>query len=288
MQHSFYIAFFVATLWGASATTGNRLRSRPRRSKDFLHTLEFKHRLRVCNAFPYPEPLSVFRNGAHGLGNGDMPYGTCRDVTTPLKAGDSIEFKVGDAQAGTFTISDVPSTDAVLLLVIHRHDELSAAVSFESHVFSNLLNAQVATIDTYKGKAKGRPQIMDAHDGRGGGRYEDLRYNAVVAVNPGEYVVALLNEEGESVARTALKAKERQSYIVLRAGVEAIRGKSYPQSLIVFPSIEEKQMHRATTAPPDIAPSDLAPDIGNPMRAGAQRNVGMSCIATMAIGMALL
>merc|ERR1712187_51370 len=77
-----------------------------------------------------------------------MSYKSCRDFTAPLKSGDKLEFMVGDASAGTFSVSDLPSNDAVLLLVIHRHDTLSTAVSFESHVFANLLNAQVAVIDT--------------------------------------------------------------------------------------------------------------------------------------------
>jgi len=39
-----------------------------------------------------------------------------------LKAVDKLEFKVGDSSAGTFAVSDLPNNDAVLLLVIHRHD----------------------------------------------------------------------------------------------------------------------------------------------------------------------
>merc|ERR1719458_1840293 len=95
-----------------------------------------------------------------------MPYKACKDFVSPLKSGDKLEFKVGDASAGTFSVSDLPNNDAVLLLVIHRHDTLSTAVSFESHVFANLLNAQVAIIDTYKGKARASPRILDAK-GRG-------------------------------------------------------------------------------------------------------------------------
>merc|ERR1719441_19974 len=111
-----------------------------------------------------------------------MPYKTCREFQSPLKAGDKIEFKVGDAMAGTFSVSDLPENDAVLLLVIHRHDTISTAVSFESHVFANLLNAQVAIIDTYKGAAKAAPKIQDVSAQKG--REEELRFDSVVAVNP--------------------------------------------------------------------------------------------------------
>ena len=35
-----------------------------------------------------------------------------------MKAGDKLEFRVGDANAGTFSVSDLPNNDAVLVLVI--------------------------------------------------------------------------------------------------------------------------------------------------------------------------
>ena len=109
--------------------------------------------------------------------------------------GDKLEFKVGDASAGTFSVSDLPNNDATLLLVIHRHDTLSTAVAFESHVFANLANAQVAVIDTYKGKAQAVPKIKD-EAGSNMTRSEELRYNSVVAVNEGKYRVSLDDAQG--------------------------------------------------------------------------------------------
>merc|ERR1719217_377390 len=109
----------------------------------FVKALEFKHRLRVCNAYPYAAALDLYRGKEMLTGPntpGDtMPYKACEDFKVQLKAGDKLEFKVGDAMAGTFSVSDLPNNDAVLLLVIYRHDTLSTAVSFESHVFANLL-----------------------------------------------------------------------------------------------------------------------------------------------------
>ena len=80
------------------------------------------------------------RAGRHRVTDG-LSY---EDFVAPLKVGDKLEFMLGDANAGTFAVSDLPQNDAVLLLIIHRHDQVSTAASFESHVFANLLNAQVA------------------------------------------------------------------------------------------------------------------------------------------------
>jgi hypothetical protein len=203
-----------------------------------VKALEFKHRLRVCNAYPYSGALDVYRGKSERLtGDAPMPYKSCKDFMSPLKTGDKLEFKVGDATAGTFSVSDLPNSDAVLLLVIHRHDATSTAVAFESHIFANLLNAQVAVIDTYKGSARASPRIMDLPDAKidSGMRSEELRYDSVVAVNPGKYEVVLAGQDGQPKAKTELVALNRESYVVLRTGVEAQRGESFPQELVVFP-----------------------------------------------------
>lgn len=229
---------------GRSTAAGKKVAKQ--QVKGFISSLEFKHRLRVCNAYPYAAALDVFRGRSERLtDSGPMPYKSCRDFDAPLKSGDKLGFKVGDANAGTFSVSDLPGNDAVLLLVIHRHDTVSSAVSFESHVFANLLNAQIAVIDTYKGAAKAWPRILDGED-KGSEttehtRSEELRYDSVVAVNPGAYEVVLLGSDGAKKSSHPLVALNRESYVVLRVGVEAESGPSYPQELVVYP---QSDIHR--------------------------------------------
>merc|ERR1719199_2373924 len=86
----------------------------------FVKGLEFKHKLRVCNAYPYQAALDVFR-AKDKLTDQPMHYKSCKDFMAPMKSGDKLEFKIGDASAGTFAVADLPSNDAVLLLIIHRH-----------------------------------------------------------------------------------------------------------------------------------------------------------------------
>jgi len=224
----------------------------------FVKALEFKHRLRVCNAYPGTAAIDVYKGKGERL-NGDapMPYKTCNDFVTPLKPGDKLEFKIGDANAGTFSVSDLPANDAVLFLVIHRHDTHSTAVTFESHVFANLLNAQVAIIDTYKGAAKSEPRIMDASNGGKHSRSEELRFESVVAVNPGVYDVALVGSDGKINAKNSLVALNRESFVVLRTGVEAKQGPSYPQELVVYPKLDPSALHSAA-APRTMMLSILA------------------------------
>jgi hypothetical protein len=210
------------------------------KAKHFAGSVQFKHRLRVCNAYPYADALDVFR-GREKLTKLPLEYKMCGDFSSQLLAGDKLKFMVGDASAGTFTISDLPNNDAVLLLVIHRHDTLSTAVAFKSHVFANLLNAQVAVIDTFKGRARGFAEITD-----GSKREEKLRYNSVVAVNPGEYKVSLLDTGKKASVVEKLVALNRESYVIIRTGVEAEQGPQYPQDLIVYPMSDPALLHSAS------------------------------------------
>lgn len=237
----------IAAATAASATQvvqGGSLRHIGHSDSSFVRALEFKHRLRVCNAYPSDTAVDVLRGKTKLTEeSGPLAYKDCKDFEAPLKSGDKLEFKFGDVGAGTFAVSDLPDNDALLLLVVHRHDTLHTAVSFESHVFANLLNAQVAIIDTYKGAKKAAPKIMDTDGGAGHkSRVEELRYDSVVAVNPGHYDVVLVGEDGETKAKRNLVALNRESYIVLRTGVEAGEGQAYPEDLVVFPQSDPNSL----------------------------------------------
>jgi hypothetical protein len=211
----------------------------------FVRALEFKRRLRVCNAYPYPTALDIFRGSEQMTGDEPMSYKDCRDFSTELTAGEKLIFKVGNANAGTFSVSDLPNNDAVLLLIVYRHDTLSTAVSFESHVYANLLNAQVAVVDAYKGPEKSTLKIEDHSDAKTS-RSEELRFDSVVAVNPGRYDVMLLGSEGETIASSAMVALNRESYIIMRTGVKAQQGSSYSQELVVYPQSDASLLGAAS------------------------------------------
>jgi len=200
----------------------------------------FKHRLRVCNAFPYEAGLDVYRGKTEKL-NGDapLPYKGCGDFKVHLKPGDKLDFRVGTASAGKFSVTDLPNSDSLLLLTILRHDQETTESEFESHVFANLLNAQVAIIDTYKGPEGSRVYIQDVKDAKRA-RKEQLRYGSVVALNKGKYEVVLEEKEDHQVSKRKLVAVERESYVILRVGVNAKSGPSYSEDLVVYPQHSEE------------------------------------------------
>lgn len=236
---SFCTAAAAAT---AAAQAGNHRSKLRNAASSFVRTLEFEHRLRVCNAYPFAEELKVYRGKKEALtAQGAMKYKACQEFAQKLRPGDKLDFKVGDASTGTFFVGDLPENDAVLLLVIHRHDALSTEIAFESHVFANMAGAQVAILDTYKGVSHSSLQITERappKDATG----EELRYDSVVVVNPGAYDVALVGQDGKVQGKTELVALDRESYVVLRTGVEPKQGAAFPQELVVFPKSDEKSL----------------------------------------------
>lgn len=255
-----YLAISVLLLVGASAVATNKQLRQKHAGASFISSLEFSHVLRVCNAYPLSHPLDVYI-GKEKLTESPMPYKKCEEFHPTLKAGDKIDFKVDDSSsAGSFSVSELPSNDATLVLVIYRHDTISTGVSFESHVFSNLLNAQVAVVDTYRGAAKAVPRIQDVkkRDPKQQVRSEELRFDSVMAVNPGMYVVTLEDDAGKTQAKHDLVAVEKESYMVMRVGLESAGGKSYPQEIMIFPQSDPRQFSGASTSMPTIFAAVLA------------------------------
>jgi len=236
--------FLLLSLLASPAAAISAGGAKKMQASSFLHDLQFKQVLRVCNAYPYEEGLDVFI-GKEKLTSTPLGYKDCDDYSPPLSAGDKVDFKVDGSTAGTFTISELPAGDAVLMMVIYRHDSLSSAVAFESHVFANVPSAQIAVIDTYKGKGKDHTEIRvkdvphkkdDKHPTPPAARMEMLRFNSVVAVSSGQYEVELFDTETHNPkTKSELVALPKTSYCVIRVGVEAEEGKQYPPEIMVFP-----------------------------------------------------
>lgn len=253
MQHTLVALFLLAGLASSSTILATEQKGKQLRQvhagSSFISTLQFKHVLRVCNAFPYEHPIDVYL-GKEKLTESPMPYKKCEEFHPTLNAGDKIDFKIGDSGAGSFSVAELPSNDAVLVLVMFRHDTVSTGVSFESHVFSNLLNAQVAVLDTYRGATTATPRIRDEkehHDASQVQRSEELRYNSVMAVNPGLYEVLLENAAGNMTVKHELVALNKESYMVMRCGIESKTGRSYPEELMVFPQSDRKMLQGAAS-----------------------------------------
>lgn len=236
MKLTLIICLLTASLLGTSEAHKG-LRSHLQ-TEGFVRALAFKYTLRICNAYASEKKLEIGK-GKDKLIDG-LPYKECKDLDTNLKSGDKIEFKFDGTEAGTFSIQDLPQNDATLLLMIKRHDAVSSAVAFESHVFANLANSQIAVLDLFKGAEKSTLKIQDKDDAKLS-RQEDLRYDSVVAVNPGKYDCVLVGPDGKEKGRAGLVAVPKESYVVFRTGMEADKDskdwfpKEYGEDVVVYP-----------------------------------------------------
>jgi len=252
------LALATASVASAISIAGRSPQSaRQSEATSFVRSLEFKQTLRVCNAYPYDSGVDIFL-GKEELSSKSLPYKSCKEYSPKLRAGDKVDFKVDGSSAGTFTISDLPASDATLLMVIHRHDRMSTAVAFESHVFSSTAGPQVAVIDAFKGSSSSELRIEDVKPGKAPGseekkhsfvaRSEMLRYNNVVAVNAGVYKVRLQLEKATQ-DEEELVAVPKENYVILRVGVQAEEGKAYPEELMVFPHSDKKVLEPSAASP---------------------------------------
>eukprot|EP00408_Alexandrium_pacificum_P015613 CAMPEP_0171203010 /NCGR_PEP_ID=MMETSP0790-20130122/25299_1 /TAXON_ID=2925 /ORGANISM="Alexandrium catenella, Strain OF101" /LENGTH=291 /DNA_ID=CAMNT_0011668455 /DNA_START=102 /DNA_END=977 /DNA_ORIENTATION=+ len=199
----------------------------------------------VCNAFAYSKPLDIFnvQSQLRLTQSGALSYKSCQEFPSILQEGDRLEFKAGNASVGIFKATGIPKAKATLLLVPHRRDSNSMSAMFKSHAFMGSRGAQIAVVDTYRGKEVGKVKIMDAEqeqstDPNKSPRVEDLHFNSVVALGSGKYQVMLQTDDRKDLARMPLSVQgEEGNFVVMRTGLQNTQNASaisYPQELVLY------------------------------------------------------
>jgi len=209
----------------------------PGSTSDVIRTFK----LRLCNAFAWPEALEMSRVQEPKLVEYPLAYKACHDYALPLRAGDELQFKAGNERIGTFEVRSLPENPEDLLMIVpHRRDSDSRAVVFESHVFKEAGSAQVAVVDVYKGQQLSPVIVAE------GQRHEVLPYGSVVGLAPGAYDFLLGSNDtsgnkshrdaevkpNAAVAPAKLNVLKDKNYVVLRVGMG---GSSFPEELVAFP-----------------------------------------------------
>mmetsp|Transcript_94535 Transcript_94535/g.148842 ORF Transcript_94535/g.148842 Transcript_94535/m.148842 type:complete len:293 (-) Transcript_94535:21-899(-) len=218
--------------------------------------IEVEHLLIICNAYVSPAALEVYHVQILESLTGSSPlnYKECRSFFIDIADGDQLDFRVGNLDVGTFYATGTPKASSVLLLVPHRLSSNSMALSFESHVFADSLNPQIAVVDAYTGSSNSVVKVWDAtpvpaeEADAAQEPAETLQFNSVVAVHVGNYQVSLVGsgERSNITEVSTIKVQDQGRYVILRAGNEAnatIGGQAYPEELVVFPSSRASGMN---------------------------------------------
>lgn len=208
-------------------------------SSHFAHSVSYTRRLRLCNAYAASGDMEIFAVTPSGaqekLTKDGMPYKACEDFpSVKLSQGSKIQFHLNGAELGEFMLSELPLTDSLLYLAINRRDTTSTAVSFESHVFAQLKNVQLAVIDMYRGTESSNFLLEDVlTQGAKVIRSEKLNFESVVALNQGNYEALMNDGAGALKQKLRFDAHNHENYVLMRVGIEG--DKDHPQEMVMFP-----------------------------------------------------
>lgn len=214
------------------------------KSKAIIKTdKEFVHRLRACNAYASGTSIEIIHHRKNKdkatdenlTKAGKLSYKACRDFAIHLLRGDSVEFIQNSSHLGSFAVASLPQRDALLLLVLHHRSPESAKPAFSSHIFSSThKSAQLAVLDVYNGPEIHTVQIRDSSRSKDH-RAEDLHYDTVVSITPGDYECGLKDKSTETARLAAMTG---ESYIAMRVGMKSKDASKdiFPEEIVVFPS----------------------------------------------------
>jgi len=225
--------------------------------ESLVKPLHFKQTVLVCNAYPSKSPMLLEKNKVEVLADKThaVPFRECQYMKSNLKAQDRLDVTLRDNQIkGTFEVGDLPSTDAVLLLVLEKHPG-SPMISFQSFAFpsgADRSDAQLAVIDAYRGNSSA-PHLKMADHITGkeaqtvSKRVEQLNFNHVYAVEEGSYDATVNDkalENMEEATKKVFKLAKSQNYVILRTGEEG----QFGESLMIFPNIVQSGSYRVHSA----------------------------------------
>lgn len=203
-----------------------------------MRPIRFDQQLIICNAYPSTSPMTIRRNGHEVLAEGKnaLPFRRCRTIRSHVQPHDKLDLMLRDSEIhGAFEVGTLPTSDAVLLLVLEKRPEGSASVSFKSYAFptgGGKRDAQLAVIDAFKSNATAPNLRMEDHmtgkeEKTVSKRVEQLSFNRVYSVEEGAYDASV----GGRSAKRLLKLERSHNYVVLRTGEEG----RFPESLVLFP-----------------------------------------------------
>lgn len=238
--------------------------------------------IRVCNAYANREGLDVLQchsfpcsstrfrtKPARLLQDGDLlGYKQCEDLepSGPL-AGTVLDFTVAGGSIGSFVVEDpVPRNGSLYMVVVYRHDRMTTAGEFISHVFTSSDEAEIAVVDTYKGvqeprirrrqgpadeerhlspsgpSSSGIELWNDAGAGANSSAWQAVESGVSLALRPGssldwrlanDHQRSLLSSQAPTILKLAVAPGEK--YVAMRIGMDPLEGPAFPEELVIFP-----------------------------------------------------
>jgi len=253
------VAAWLSIAAGSASGEGQKVRKglRPAVDASFVKAFQFNQRLLICNAYPSTSRMLIKKNSKSMLSedSSGLAFKECRYMVNHVQKHDKLDVEVKDIEIhGTFEVGELPTTDAVLLLVLSKQG-ITPLISFQSFAFPTSIDsqdAQLAIIDTYRGNSTAARLKMEDHvtgkeEQTVSKRVEQLNFNRVYAVEEGDYDASVSDHVGDLPAEEELSKKTKKvfkleknhNYVILRTGDAA----TFEQTLVVFP-----EMHGGSSA----------------------------------------
>jgi len=202
------------------------------------------HDLMICNAYADKKAIDaiILPSQTKLTLSGPLEYKSCANYEKAVQEGEEIEFRAGSLNIGTFKATGLPKSPASLLLVTRRRSPTALNAAFASHAFADVPSSQLVVIDTYGGHGTGSLKIQDAPQITGKEkaqkeepRTEDLTFNSVLQVNPGDYEL-MLQDSDKNLNKVPLHVPDQKAnFVLLRTGNDAKSNltESFPQELVL-------------------------------------------------------
>jgi len=246
--------------------------------------MKSKSTVMVCNAYPNPDANSDIhihlKKGDEITPQKGIAYNDCKYIHHAFAFHDQCDPKkktqlceklkfTSKTHTGSYVVDQKLPTDKIVMIVAYKKnaDDIeegsTSDMGFQTHIFANLMNSQVAVVDAFVGESDhvSALAVYDAQLQQGGGgniREAHLLTGAVHAINQGAFKLALTkhsadaddkeevvhdDEDFEKDTANAVDfvALNGRSYVAIRVG-DASRPVDFPESVLVFPHSTNSQL----------------------------------------------
>lgn len=208
-----------------------------------------RHRLVVCNAYRGTTDLAAIHKRAGDAGGKDkalmsgVPFKKCDVSHMEFKEGDSIVFKMGSVEVGSFNSHGAlglsHGQEVSLVMVPYQAPGYGAASKAQifAHVFRTPkeVGSQVILADTLKGSGESMLQMTDRQ-----GRLHHVHHDQELTLQPGRFqFTAQRVQDSANISSTHLqvatgKKDALPKYLVIRLEADPLSGIAGNQEIITF------------------------------------------------------
>lgn len=276
----------------AHSQAGFQDQGKPATAAAVVEPTPARHRLVVCNAYRGAMALAAIHKRPHhaaiparwqreDVANkiliSGIPFKTCDVSRMEFKEGDSVLFRMGGMDVGSFNTSGALGLSAgqevsLVLVPYRRLGQASQGAQFVSHVFrtpKQKVGSQVIMADTLKHISESVLKMEDRS-----GRLWPVHDDQEVTLQPGTYKFSAVDLKGVNVSSTKLqvgsgsKNGNSAKYLVLRLEPEPFSVQEFLTFVLPVPTTMRSGSPGSSATPTHLEDTDGEPTPAAPSTSG--------------------